>query len=186
MTQTLQLLDYLATQEEAVLTYHASDMVLAAHSGASYLSEPQARGRAGGHFFLSSNADIPPNNGAILNIAHIIKHVMASATEAELAALFITAREAVYIRIILMELSHKQPATPLQTDNAMAKQSPMGKYNPSAPRPWTCASTGSAIANAKNNFEFTGAPATAIMLITGPNITLPNIIRTYAASSLHL
>eukprot|EP00804_Cyclotella_cryptica_P017237 CCRYP_013152-RD/>CCRYP_013152-RD protein AED:0.47 eAED:0.54 QI:0/-1/0/1/-1/0/1/0/85 len=85
-----------------------------------------------------------------------------------------------------MELSHKQPATPLQTDNAMAKQSPMGKYNPSAPRPWTCASTGSAIANAKNNFEFTGAPATAIMLITGPNITLPNIIRTYAASSLHL
>eukprot|EP00804_Cyclotella_cryptica_P021688 CCRYP_018270-RA/>CCRYP_018270-RA protein AED:0.48 eAED:0.48 QI:0/-1/0/1/-1/0/1/0/70 len=66
------------------------------------------------------------------------------------------------------------------------KQSPMGKYNPSAPRPWTCASTGYAIANAKNNFEFTGAPATAIMLITGPNITLPNIIRTYAASSLHL
>eukprot|EP00804_Cyclotella_cryptica_P018975 CCRYP_006478-RH/>CCRYP_006478-RH protein AED:0.45 eAED:0.45 QI:0/-1/0/1/-1/0/1/0/138 len=38
-------------------------MVLAAHSDASYLSEPQARSRAGGHFFLSSNADIPPNNG---------------------------------------------------------------------------------------------------------------------------
>eukprot|EP00804_Cyclotella_cryptica_P030764 CCRYP_009164-RA/>CCRYP_009164-RA protein AED:0.15 eAED:0.16 QI:0/0/0/1/1/1/4/0/1045 len=185
MTQTLQLLDYLATQEEAVLTYHASDMVLAAHSDASYLSEPQARSRAGGHFFLSSNADIPPNNGAILNIAHIIKHVMASATEAELAALFITARESVYIRIILMELGHKQPATPLQTDNAMAKQSPMGKYNPSAPRPWTCASTGYAIANAENNFEFTGALATAIMLITGPNITRPNIISTYAANSLH-
>eukprot|EP00804_Cyclotella_cryptica_P013335 CCRYP_005111-RA/>CCRYP_005111-RA protein AED:0.47 eAED:0.47 QI:0/-1/0/1/-1/1/1/0/82 len=82
MTQTLQLLDYLATREEAVLTYHASDMVLAAQSDASYLSEPQARSRAGGHFFLSSNADIPPNNGAILNIAHIIKHIMASATEA--------------------------------------------------------------------------------------------------------
>ena len=130
MTQTLQLLDYLATQEEAVLTYHASDMVLAAHSDASYLSEPQARSRAGGHFFLSSNADIPPNNGAILNIAHIIKHVMASATEAELAALFITAREAVYIRIILMELGHKQPATPLQTDNAMAEAITNGKVQP--------------------------------------------------------
>lgn len=130
MTQTLQLLDYLATQEEAVLTYHASDMVLAAHSDASYLSEPQARSRAGGHFFLSSNADIPPNNGAILNIAHIIKHVMASATEAELAALFITAREAVYIRIILIELGHKQPATPLQTDNAMAEAVTNGKVQP--------------------------------------------------------
>eukprot|EP00956_Cyclotella_meneghiniana_P010702 scaffold14979_cov93-Cyclotella_meneghiniana.AAC.1 len=36
----------------------------------------------------------PPNNGAILNIAHIIKNVMSSATEAELAALYIMAREA--------------------------------------------------------------------------------------------
>ncbi|KAL7477514.1 hypothetical protein ACHAW6_003322 [Cyclotella cf. meneghiniana] len=130
MNQTLQVLDYLAMQEEAVLTYHASDMVLAAHSDASYLSELRARSRAGGHFFLSSNADIPPNNGAILNIAHIIKHVMASATAAELAALFITAREAVYIRIILMELGHMQPATPLQTDNAMAEAVTNGKVQP--------------------------------------------------------
>eukprot|EP00804_Cyclotella_cryptica_P001803 CCRYP_018346-RA/>CCRYP_018346-RA protein AED:0.51 eAED:0.44 QI:0/-1/0/1/-1/1/1/0/256 len=183
MTQTLQLLDYLATQEEAVLTYHASDMVLTAHSDASYLSEPQARSQAGGHFFLSSNADIPPNNGAILNNAHIIKHIMASTTEAKLAALFITACEAVYIRIILMELSHKQPATPLQTDNAMAQQSPMEKYNPNAPRPWICASTGYAIANAKNNFEYIGALATATMWITGQSITRPNITSTYAVNS---
>eukprot|EP00804_Cyclotella_cryptica_P021686 CCRYP_018270-RC/>CCRYP_018270-RC protein AED:0.44 eAED:0.47 QI:0/-1/0/1/-1/0/1/0/186 len=186
MTQTLQLLDYLATQEEAVLTYHASDMVLAAHSDASYLSEPQARSRAGGHFFLSSNADIPPNNGAILNIAHIIKHVMASATEAELAALFITARKLSTYASYSWNLATSNPPHRSKPTMPWPKQSPMGKYNPSAPRPWTCASTGYAIANAKNNFEFTGAPATAIMLITGPNITLPNIIRTYAASSLHL
>ena len=82
-------------------------MILAVHSDASYLSEPKARSRAGGHFFLSTAVDAPPNNGAILNIAHIIKHVMASATEAELAALYIVAREAVYIRIILDELGHK-------------------------------------------------------------------------------
>ena len=87
MKQTKQLLDYLASQEEAVLTYSASEMILAVHSDASYLNEPKARSRAGGHFFMSTNSDIPPNNGAILNIAHIIKHVMASATEAELAAL---------------------------------------------------------------------------------------------------
>jgi len=89
MHQTLQLLDYLATQEEAVLSYHASDMILAVHSDASYLSEPKARSRAGGHFFLSSDTTIPPNNGAILNIA--LKNVMSSATEAELAGLFIMA-----------------------------------------------------------------------------------------------
>ena len=119
--QTKQLLDYIATQEEAVLTYHASDMKLAAHSDAGYLSEPKARSRAGGHFFLSSESTVPTNNGAVLNIAHIIKHVMSSATEAELAALYIVAREAVYIRIILEELGHKQPPTPLQTDNSMAE-----------------------------------------------------------------
>jgi hypothetical protein len=42
MQQTLQLLDYLATQEDAVLSYHASDMVLPVHSNASYLSKPKA------------------------------------------------------------------------------------------------------------------------------------------------
>ena len=120
LRQAMQLLDYLASQEEAVLTYKASEMILAVHSDASYLSEPKARSRAGGHFFLSSDSDIPTNNGAILNIAHIIRHVMSSATEAELAALYIMAREAVYIRIILEEMGHKQPKTPLQTDNAMA------------------------------------------------------------------
>jgi hypothetical protein len=86
-----QLLDYLSTQEEAILTYNASDMILAVHSNASYLSKPKARSRAGGHFFLSSNTQLPANNGAILNIAHIIKNVMSLATEAELAALYIIA-----------------------------------------------------------------------------------------------
>jgi len=97
MRHTQQLLDYLATQEDAVLTYNASNMILAVHSDASYLSKPKARSRAGGHFFLSSDTPIPPNNGAVLNIAHIIKHVMSSATEAELAGLYIMAREAVFI-----------------------------------------------------------------------------------------
>jgi len=130
MDHTKQLLDYLATQEDAILTYHGSEMVLAVHSDASYLNEPKARSRAGGHFFLSNNAEMPPNNGAILNLAHVIKNVMASATEAELAALFINAREAVYIRIILEELGHKQPPTPLQTDNAMADAVVNGKIQP--------------------------------------------------------
>ena len=130
LKQTHQLLDYLASTEEAIITYNKSDMVLAVHSDASYLSEPKARSRAGGHFFLSNNSAIPPNNGAILNIAHIIKHVMSSATEAELAALYIMAREAVYIRIILQEMGHQQPPTPIQTDNAMADAVVNGKITP--------------------------------------------------------
>jgi hypothetical protein len=130
MRQTLQLLDYLATQEDAVLSYHASNMVLAVHSDASYLSKLKAHIRAGGHFFLSSNTTVPPNNGAVLNIAHIIKNVMSSATETELAGLYIMARETVYIRIILKELGHKQPPMPLQTNNAMADTVINGKIQP--------------------------------------------------------
>ena len=53
-------------------------------------------------------------------MAHVIKHVMTSATEAELAAVYIMAPEAVYIRIILEEMGHQQLPIPLQTDNPMA------------------------------------------------------------------
>ena len=59
-------------QEEPVLTYRASEMILAAHSDVSYLSEPKARSRADAHIFLSEDLADPPNNGAILTIAQII------------------------------------------------------------------------------------------------------------------
>ena len=76
MRSATQILDYLGTQDKAVLTINASNMILAVHSDANYLSKPKARSRAGGHFFVSSNTQIPANNGAILSIAHIIKNVM--------------------------------------------------------------------------------------------------------------
>ena len=88
MKQTQQLFDCISTQEKAVLTYNASNMNLTAHINASYLSKPKERRQSGGHLFLSSDSTVPHNNGAILNIAHVIKHVMTSATEAEMAALY--------------------------------------------------------------------------------------------------
>ena len=129
LAQTHQLLNYLATQEEAVLTYTRSNMKLGVHSNASYLSGPNARSHAGGHF-LFFNETVPRNNGAILNIAHIIKHVMSSATEAELSAIYIMAREGIYIHIILDEMVHKQPPTPIQTNNSMADVIINGKVQP--------------------------------------------------------
>ncbi len=54
-----QFLDFMSCQEEAVLTYRASDMVLAIHSDASYLSEPKSRSRAGGHMFMAGHDKIP-------------------------------------------------------------------------------------------------------------------------------
>ena len=70
---------------------------------------------------MSENKQFPPNNGAILNIAQVIKQVMTSAAEAELGGIYINAREAVYIRKILEAMGHPQPRTPLQTDNTTAE-----------------------------------------------------------------
>ena len=120
MNKVKLFLDFAASQEEAIVTYRASDMVLAIHSDASYLSEPKARSRAGGHFFMSSDSENPANNGAVLNIAQIIKAVMTSAAEAEIGAMFINGREAVPARKTLEEMGHPQPRTPMQTDNTAA------------------------------------------------------------------
>jgi len=46
MKKTTQFLDYAASHPDAIITYKASKMVLAMHSDASYLSEPEARSQA--------------------------------------------------------------------------------------------------------------------------------------------
>jgi hypothetical protein len=78
------LLDYVATHPDAIVSYAKSNMILGVHSDASYLSEPNARSRAGGHFFLSDGTDDAPPNGAILNTSQIIRSVMSSAAKAKL------------------------------------------------------------------------------------------------------
>ena len=105
------------THPDAIVAYRASNMVLVGNSDASYLSESKARSRAGGHFFMSDNSSNPPNNGAVLTIAQIIKNVMSSAAEAELGALFINCREDIPARHALLEMGHPQPPTPMQTNN---------------------------------------------------------------------
>jgi hypothetical protein len=98
------------------------------------MSEPKARSRAGGHYFMSENSTNPPNNGAVLNVAQIIKAVMSSAAEAELGALFINAKTAVPMRKALEELGHPQPPTPMQTDNSTAYGVITNKIQPKATR----------------------------------------------------
>ena len=115
-----QLLDYVATYPNDGITYRASSMVLAAHSDASFLTEPGSRSRAGAHIFLTDNDPIPRNNGPVMTISQIIKFVMASAAEAELGALYITARDMIPLRNALEEMGWKQPKSPIQTDNSTA------------------------------------------------------------------
>jgi len=114
------LLDYLATYPDDGITYRASDMIMAAHADAGYLNETKARSRAGGFIFMSEDEAVPRLNGPVLALATIIKFVMSSAAEAELAALFITSKELVHLRQTLEEMGWPQPRTPVQTDNSTA------------------------------------------------------------------
>ncbi len=98
MIKVKQFLDFAFTHPDAIVTYQASDMVLAAHSDASYLLEANARSQAGGHFFMSSNTPCPQNNGAVLTIAQIIKVVMSLAAKAKIRDLYINCWEAVPAR----------------------------------------------------------------------------------------
>ena len=59
-------------------------------------------------------------NGAIFIMCGILTFVIASAAEAELAALFINAKEGKILRMTLEEMGHKQPPTPMCCDNITA------------------------------------------------------------------
>jgi hypothetical protein len=87
-----QLLDYCATQEEAIISYNASKMILAVRSDAGYCNEKKTCSRVGGHFFLSIDKPLPPNNGAIFTNTTIIKAAMSSAAKVELGTLYLNTK----------------------------------------------------------------------------------------------
>ena len=113
-------LDYCATHPNAGVRFHASDMMLVMHSNGSYLSEPESKIRAAGHFYLSKINE-KFNNGAVVTLSKIIKHVMTSASEVETAALFYNCKSAILLRIYLEEMRHPQPKTPVIIDSTSAQ-----------------------------------------------------------------
>ena len=91
MRRYIHLLDYLASNADAKVRFHASDMIMNIHSDALYLSKSKAQSRACGHFFMGwMPKDGKPIrlNGAFYTNTTIMRFVMASAAEAELGALF--------------------------------------------------------------------------------------------------
>ena len=110
MKKCKHIFDYAALQEDAILTYMKSDMVLVIHSDEYYLSELKSRIRAGRHWFMAGHEEIPANTGVLMNVSQILKEVMS----------FISCKLAVPARKTLKELGHPQPKTPIQTDNSTA------------------------------------------------------------------
>jgi hypothetical protein len=120
-----KFLNYAASNPDATVRYHASGMQLYIESDASYLCETKARSRAAGIHYLGPKPDLknlqtPPRNGTVAVLSKILRNVVSSASEAELAALFLNGQEAVPIRNTLEELGHIQGPTPIVTDNITA------------------------------------------------------------------
>jgi hypothetical protein len=101
--KVIKLLNYCNTHPETKIRYHASGMILHIHIDASYLSEKEAKSRSGGFFYMgsSTNTDKKLTNEAILIISKVLKHIMSSATEAEIGAVFINAKEGAVLRTTL-------------------------------------------------------------------------------------
>ena len=121
MWKTKQLLDYLATHLEATVQFHASDMVLKVHSGASYSSEANAHSGACRHFFMGwkANPTKPIKlNGAFFTSCAILRFLIASAAEAKLGALFLNCKQATIFWLTLEEMRHPQPPMPIHCDNS--------------------------------------------------------------------
>jgi hypothetical protein len=71
-------------------------------------------------FVSGSSLSKKLTNGAILIVSKVLKHVMSSADEAEIGTDFIYAKEGAVLKTTLEELGHKQPPTPMETDNTTA------------------------------------------------------------------
>ena len=106
--KTLYFLDYVATHPYAIITFKKSKMVLAINSDASYPTEPKARSRASGRYYMADEEEEEAKNGPVHNVAQIIRNVMTSAADAEIGALYINSSQAIPARQLLEEMGHNQ------------------------------------------------------------------------------
>ena len=121
MQATRQLLDYIPTHPNPSIVYLVSDMILALDTNGSYLSELRGKSRAAVYMFLTKKGNPDFHNRAVRVLSSIIKHVMASASETEIASLFYGCKEATPLRVTLKEMGHPQPGpTPVTTNDSTA------------------------------------------------------------------
>ena len=115
LTKCRQLLDYAATYPDVKLRFHASNMILHVDSDAAYLVQDGAHSRIAGHYTLSSHPPPAPTiphktpNAPILIECKTLRHVVASAAEAETGRLFHNAQTILHLCTLLHAIGHSQP-----------------------------------------------------------------------------
>ena len=115
-----RFLQYANKYPDAKMRVRASNMKLVCHSDGSYLSESEARSRAGGILFLGDCADNDAPNAPVCFLSVIIKTVVTSATATEYAAAFIVGQAAISIINTLSDLGYPQSETEIFCDNECA------------------------------------------------------------------
>jgi hypothetical protein len=102
------------------IVYPTCDMVLHVFVDASYLCRSRARSVAGAIFFLGNHNDPTSINGSIHVFSSMIPCVVASAGEAQYAALFAAGQHAASIRTTLSDMGYPQGPTIIMCDNTSA------------------------------------------------------------------
>eukprot|EP00804_Cyclotella_cryptica_P008225 CCRYP_015155-RA/>CCRYP_015155-RA protein AED:0.23 eAED:0.17 QI:0/0/0/1/1/1/3/0/935 len=177
---TRQLLDYVATHPNPSIQYLASNMILALDTDGSYLSELGGKSRAAAYMFLTKKDDPDFHNGAVLILSSIIKHVMASASETEIASLFYGCNEAIPLRITLEEMEHPQPGpTPVTTDNSTAVGLTLKTMIPKASKSMDMRFQLLKCRRAQSLFRYLWAKGTKTELTIPANTTQQNITCSY-------
>jgi hypothetical protein len=140
----------------------------------------QPRSRVAGHFYLSNCNDKDFKNGAILTLSTIIKHIMLSASKAELAALYYGCKLAALLQTTLEELGHFQPTpTPVTINNITTQGLTTGPMKPKASKSMDQAFIGSNVGMPNTNSSVFGGSVSSITPITSANIMRQNIIKMY-------
>jgi hypothetical protein len=109
MSRCFELLDYLTTNSDAKVRFHASDMVMNIHLDASYLSKTMACSRACSHFFMGwtpKDGKAIRLNEAFYTNTTILKFFVASAAEAKLGALFHNCQDSIIFCLTHADLGH--------------------------------------------------------------------------------
>ena len=139
MRKVKRLLDYVATFPDTCIRFHASNMKLHIDSDAAYLCEPKAKSRAAGYFYFKQNTmnktQLPINHPLTVE-CKLLKHVVSSAAEAEVSAIFHNAQTGIIVRRLLQHLGHPQPPTPLKTDNTTAERFVSKKIHQKRSKTW--------------------------------------------------
>ena len=95
------------------------------------------------HFLSSISADSskqpknPINNGPLHTKFLVLRHIVASGAEAKLGALFCNGQTTIPLRSTLEEIRHKQPPTPIETDNSNALGIVNSTVKQKNPKQWT-------------------------------------------------